>query len=147
MWSFCGFKLNLRKALPVFVKGFWLKWMSPLVFHNLEYMKVLYLRADKHRYRNSPVVLLWFVFSGMSHRIILNGIVFLKMKLLSSFTHTRVVPNLYDFLSSEDHGWRCFFKTWRRFLFKCGTIFSLLGELLPKYFTLNKYVEIGVEIP
>ncbi len=55
MWSFCGFKLNLRKALSVFVKGFRLKLMSPLVFHNLEYMKVLHLRADKH----SPVVL-WF---------------------------------------------------------------------------------------
>jgi len=31
------------------------------------------------------------------------GTVHLKMKILSSFTHPQVVPNLNDFLSSAEH--------------------------------------------
>ncbi len=33
----------------------------------------------------------------------LKGIVHPKMKILSSFTHPRVVPNLYEFLCSAEH--------------------------------------------
>jgi len=33
----------------------------------------------------------------------LKGIVHPKMKILSSFTHHQVVPNLYAFLSSAEH--------------------------------------------
>jgi len=35
--------------------------------------------------------------------ITLKGIVHLKMKILSSFTHPQVVLNLYAFLSSAEH--------------------------------------------
>jgi len=36
------------------------------------------------------------------------GIVLFKMKILSSFSHTQVVPNLYEFLSSAEHKGRYF---------------------------------------
>ncbi len=37
------------------------------------------------------------------HYSILKGIVHLKMKILSSFTHPQVVPNLYECLCSAEH--------------------------------------------
>ncbi len=36
------------------------------------------------------------------------GIVHPKMKILSSFTHPQVVPNLYEFLCSAEHKGRYF---------------------------------------
>jgi len=36
------------------------------------------------------------------------GIVYFKMKILSSFTHTQVGSNLYAFLSSDGHKGRYF---------------------------------------
>ncbi len=36
------------------------------------------------------------------------GIVYLKMKILSSFTHPQVGPNLYEFLSSVEYKIRIF---------------------------------------
>ncbi len=41
-------------------------------------------------------------------RILLKGIVHSKMKILSSFTHPQVVPNLYAFLCSAEHKGRYF---------------------------------------
>ncbi len=38
----------------------------------------------------------------------LKGIVHPKMKILSSFTHPQVVPNLYEFLCSAEHKGRYF---------------------------------------
>jgi len=43
---------------------------------------------------------------SLNHRI--KGIVHPKMKILSSFTHPQVVPNLHDFLSSAEHKRRYF---------------------------------------
>ncbi len=37
------------------------------------------------------------------HVYFVKGIVHPKMKILSSFTHPKVVPNLYEFLSSAEH--------------------------------------------
>jgi len=34
------------------------------------------------------------------------------MKILSSFTHPQVVPNLYEFLSSAEHKRRYFKECW-----------------------------------
>ncbi len=36
-------------------------------------------------------------------KTVLKGIVHPKMKILSSFTHPQVVPNLYEFLCSAEH--------------------------------------------
>ncbi len=38
----------------------------------------------------------------------LKGIVHPKMKILSSFTHPQVVPNLFEFLCSAEHKGRYF---------------------------------------
>ncbi len=38
----------------------------------------------------------------------IKGIVHPKMKILSSFTHPQVVPNLYEFLCSAEHKGRYF---------------------------------------
>ncbi len=40
--------------------------------------------------------------------VALKGIVHPKMKILSSFTHPQVVPNLYEFLCSAEHKGRYF---------------------------------------
>ncbi len=40
------------------------------------------------------------------------GIVYLKMKILSSFTHPQVCPNLYEFLSSVEYKIRIFWRIW-----------------------------------
>ncbi len=37
----------------------------------------------------------------------LKGIIQSKISILSSFTHPHAVPNLYDFLSSEERKRRC----------------------------------------
>jgi len=36
-----------------------------------------------------------------------------KLKILSSFTHLQVVPNLYEFLSSAEHKIRYFEEYWK----------------------------------
>jgi len=46
---------------------------------------------------------LHFFFSFNNVTVIIKGIVHPKMKILSSFTHPQVVPNLYEFLSSAEH--------------------------------------------
>ncbi len=38
----------------------------------------------------------------------IKGIVHPKMKIVSSFTHPQEVPNLYEFLCSEEHKGRYF---------------------------------------
>ncbi len=47
------------------------------------------------------------LFLGNGHSI-LKGTVHPKMKILSSFTHPQVVPNLYEFLCSAEHKGRYF---------------------------------------
>ncbi len=42
------------------------------------------------------------------HRITLKGIVPPIMKILSSFTHPQIVPNLYECVCSAEHKWRYF---------------------------------------
>ncbi len=38
-----------------------------------------------------------------AHRSVIKGIVHPKMNILASFTHPHVVPNLYKFLSYNEH--------------------------------------------
>ncbi len=49
----------------------------------------------------------WSMFPSLlvtlDHKTSLKGIVHPKMKILSSFTHPQVVPNLYEFLCSAEH--------------------------------------------
>ncbi len=40
--------------------------------------------------------------------VFLKGIVHPKIKIMSSFTHPQVVPNLYEFLCSAEHKGRYF---------------------------------------
>jgi len=40
--------------------------------------------------------------TGLLHGVV-KGILHLKMKILSSFTHPQVVANLYEFLSSAEY--------------------------------------------
>jgi len=56
------------------------------------------------------------VFSSLPIQVVgLKGIVHPKMKILSSFTHPQVVPNLYVFICSAEHKGRyleeCFNQT------------------------------------
>ncbi len=61
---------------------------------------VMASRATTHR---------WVKEFGYScHIPLVKGIVHPKMKILSSFTHPQVVPNLYEFLCSAEHKGRYF---------------------------------------
>ncbi len=44
----------------------------------------------------------------LDHKTSLKGIVHPKMKILSSFTHPQVVPNLYECLCTAEHKVRYF---------------------------------------
>ncbi len=50
--------------------------------------------------------LLWIMDLYCGQKRQLKGIVHPKMKILSSFTHPQVVPNLYECLCSAEHKWR-----------------------------------------
>ncbi len=58
--------------------------------------------------------------------IVVKGIVHPKRKSLSTFTHTHVVPNLYDFLSSMELQRRYFEECWK----SVATVYCLVPTFL-----------------
>ncbi len=65
----------------------------------------------------------------------MNGIVHQTMTILSSFTYSEVVPNLYEFLSSAEHQIIYIYFFFSVFVWKENTV-EVNGEqqLLPTFF-------------
>ncbi len=96
---------------------------------------------------------------------ILKGIVHPKMKILSSFTHPQVVPNLYEFLCSAEHKGRyseeCgkqissgapltsivfFFLLWKSMVPQNGLVTNFL-QIIFLCVQQNKEIHTGLELP
>ncbi len=94
----------------------------------------------------------YFKVSIIQSNYLVKGIFYQKMKILSSFTHPQVVPNLYEFLCSAKHNRRYFEESLQPGFFGApltsivgnikyyGSQWSPRSAMFPTFFRMSSYV-------